>query len=195
MISLDELTERALNATRVGPHKTHMVRWIGIVDVLIRAGWRYTDIYTWLKDQGEPVPDRLNTFLSTVGRSYRKWIQKSATNAIEKQDRQRDRKVVHLTAKATSAAVAGNTPSATSKEDHRKQRKLALLDRSEITEFNPCGLSPRIIASDSDLWIHYFDPTASEEDFEMDTESIDERLSLMMRCGYLEFLFGKDACR
>lgn len=75
-ISSVELVELAKSAIVPRRKVTPSEPWLPVVDVLRRKGMSWSAIYDWLKEQGENVQERKGTFISTMSRRYRSWLDR-----------------------------------------------------------------------------------------------------------------------
>lgn len=61
-----------------------MARWLPAISLLRNnSGWCWSQIYDWLRDEGEPVPENEGEFIATVGPLYEFYLLTRGSRVAE----------------------------------------------------------------------------------------------------------------
>ena len=70
------LLEKAQRAKRGIPGRVSTEKWLPAVHVLRSKNWSWSEIYNWLKTEGEAVQECEISFISAMSLRYRNWLTK-----------------------------------------------------------------------------------------------------------------------
>lgn len=82
-LTTQELLTRARSAVKP-TGRISMAKFMPVIDTLMLKGWNWSQIWQWLKDDGQVVHKTAQQFSSAASRHYKRWLERERIKSMQK---------------------------------------------------------------------------------------------------------------